>query len=87
SSIAVRVIYRATHAALMLGMPSTGKKIVNESVYLFKFKEDKLIELRVVSDTLTIFMQLGQAIILRNEQEQIDEYIKILRNLGLLPKS
>jgi hypothetical protein len=68
-------------------MPSTGKKIVNESVYLFKFKEDKLIELRVVSDTLTIFMQLGQAIILRNEQEQIDEYIKILRNLGLLPKS
>ncbi|MHA2252079.1 MAG: ester cyclase [Candidatus Kariarchaeaceae archaeon] len=87
SSIAVRTILRATHTGLILGISPSGKKIQGESVLLFKFEGNKIKEIRVVTDALTIFMQVGQAILLKNEQEQIDGYLENLIKLGLLPKN
>ncbi|MHA2251081.1 MAG: ester cyclase, partial [Candidatus Kariarchaeaceae archaeon] len=77
--------FKGTHKGIFLGIPPTGNETLHEIVYVGKFKNGKLKQARIISDSLTSFINLGRTIIIENEKEQVEDYIQAVRNMGLLP--
>jgi len=74
-----------THKGTYLGVPATNKQIVWEGAQFFTFKDNKIIEINFVFDTLALFQQLGQVIVQENEEQKLKQYFKALKDMGLLP--
>ncbi len=55
--------------------------------FLFHFKNNKIVKASVILDSLTVFIQLGRAILKENKEEQIREYLNSLQALGLIRKN
>jgi predicted ester cyclase len=86
SKIAVHFTVVATHSGDFIGIPLRGKVVETEMVYLFKFSSGKLIEIRALADAFNLILQAGQAVVQRNQKEEIDQYLNVLRNIGLIPR-
>jgi hypothetical protein len=78
---------KGTHMGEFLGIKATGNEVKYEQVVMVTFGENsKIKELKIINDSLTIFQQLGQAIIKKDDQLQITQYLNSLRSIGLLPQ-
>jgi predicted ester cyclase len=77
---------KGIHSSMYLGIPATYNKVSFDFVYMYRFKDGKIIEGRVISDTLALFLQLGKAVIQNSEQEDIEKYLDSLKKMSLLPK-
>jgi len=74
------------HSGSFLGIPATNNRISITGVSTYEFKEDKVWRVRVLNDSLSIFMQLGKVVFEENNQEKIEKYLDVLRGMGLAPK-
>lgn len=59
--VAVTFSFSGTHKGTFLNIPPTGKSINVTGTGIFKIKDGKLVENRVVFDALTLMQQLGVA--------------------------
>ncbi|MFX0013714.1 MAG: ester cyclase [Promethearchaeota archaeon] len=79
--------FEGTHKGYFIGIPPTGNRVKYDMAFLFHFKNNKIVKASVILDSLTIFIQLGRAILKENKEEQIREYLLSLQVLGLLRKN
>jgi predicted ester cyclase len=75
-----------THKGPFFGLQPTGKNVDLHAFHSFKLKNGLIIDLDFIFDSLSLFMELGHAVINTNEKERMDEYFKVLREMGILPK-
>jgi steroid delta-isomerase-like uncharacterized protein len=59
--VAVRASHTGTHGGVFLGIPATGKYVAISASGIFKVKDGKLIENRVIFDAYGLLQQLGVA--------------------------
>jgi hypothetical protein len=52
---------------------------------IYEIENGKIIKETILTDTLTLYLNLGQAILSSQNQEQIDEYMEHLSKIGLIP--
>jgi predicted ester cyclase len=57
--VAFRQVNRTTHSKEFEGLAPTGKQIEYEGMWIFRFKDGKIVESWGVEDFLTFFMQVG----------------------------
>ena len=77
-----------THKDYFIGIPPTGNRFKIDMVFLFHFNNNnKIVKISIILDSLTLFIQLGRAILKENKEEQIREYLNSLQALGLIRKN
>lgn len=79
--------FEGTHMGYFIGIPPTGNWVKFDMGFLFHFKNNKIVKASVNLDSLTVFIQLGRAILKENKEEQIREYLNSLQALGLIRKN
>ncbi len=57
--VAVRDVFRGAHQGNFMGIPATGKRVVMEAIYVYRFSGGKLAEHWVARDDLGMMQQLG----------------------------
>jgi steroid delta-isomerase-like uncharacterized protein len=57
--VVVRHLFRGVHSAPYRGVPPTGKEVAMEQVAVARFAGGRIVEMRVVSDTLGLLVQIG----------------------------
>ncbi|MFX0126005.1 MAG: ester cyclase, partial [Candidatus Hodarchaeota archaeon] len=61
--------FEGTHKGYFIGIPPTGNRVKYDMAVLFHFKNHKIVYASVLLDSLTIFIQLGRAILKENKEE------------------
>ncbi len=57
--VAARTILRGTQLGPFLGIPPTGRRVVQEQIHILRFVDGKAVEHRAVRDDLGMLRQLG----------------------------
>jgi predicted ester cyclase len=57
--VAARTTLRGTHTGPFMGIPPTGRSVVQEQVHILRFVDGKAVEHRAVRDDLGMLRQLG----------------------------
>ena len=57
--VVARTILRGTHTGPFMGMPPTGRPVVQEQIHILRFVDGKAVEHRAVRDDLGMMRQLG----------------------------
>jgi steroid delta-isomerase-like uncharacterized protein len=57
--VAVRTILCGTHQGTFMGIPPTGRPVVQEQIHILRFAGGKIVEHRAVRDDLGMLQQLG----------------------------
>ena len=77
-----------THKDYFIGIPPTGNRFKIDMAFLFHFNSNnKIVKISIILDSLTLFIQLGRAILKENKEEKIREYLNSLQALGLIRKN
>lgn len=58
-TVAARTILRGTHQGPFMGIPPTGRPVVQEQIHILRFADGKIVEHRAVRDDLGMLQQLG----------------------------
>ena len=57
--VAARTTLRGTHTGPFMGIPPTGRLVVQEQIHILRFVDGKAVEHRAVRDDLGMLQQLG----------------------------
>jgi predicted ester cyclase len=57
--VAARTLLRGTHQGMFMGIPPTGRPVVQEQIHILRFVDGKIVEHRAVRDDLGMLQQLG----------------------------
>jgi predicted ester cyclase len=70
------------------GLRGNEKPLNFEAIIVYEWDEDtKVKEIRSLNDSLTIFQQLGRAIVEEDNKSKVSNYLDQLRELGMLPQN
>lgn len=58
-SVVTRTIWQARHSGDFQGQPPTGKQVTVEGIAMDRIQNDKIVEHRVLMDTMGLMQQLG----------------------------
>ncbi len=58
-TVAARTTLRGTHTGPFMGIPPTGRRVVQEQIHILRFADGKAVEHRAVRDDLGMLQQLG----------------------------
>jgi steroid delta-isomerase-like uncharacterized protein len=57
--VAARTILRGTQQGTFMGIPATGRSVMQEQIHILRFEDGKIVEHRAVRDDLGMLQQLG----------------------------
>ncbi|OLS28167.1 MAG: hypothetical protein HeimC2_08220 [Candidatus Heimdallarchaeota archaeon LC_2] len=78
----VSVYWKATgtHTGSWFGAQGTKNKVSFRGSHYFTFQEDKIIEISLVFDSLTLYVQLGQDYVKQKEEIELVEYLESIKS-------
>ncbi|MHA2251813.1 MAG: ester cyclase [Candidatus Kariarchaeaceae archaeon] len=79
--------FTGTHKGEILGIKPTDRIIRGNFIQVYTFEDDMIKSVRFINDSLSMFQQLGQAVITRDMADEIQSYLNALRLMGLLPEN
>ncbi len=85
----VSVYWKATgtHLGDWFGVEGTNNKVSFRGTHYFVFHEGKIIEISLVFDSLTLFVQLGQAFVRQKEEIELVEYLESIKKASELSQT
>lgn len=78
--------FSGTHKGEILGIQPTGKVVEGVFSQIYTIKNNKLYSARLFNDSLSLFQQIGKALLLEDNEAQIKNYFHALKKLGLIPE-
>lgn len=85
SEVWVYGMQKATQQNDFFGIPATNNKFEIAFFSIYELKNGKIIRETILTDTMKLYQELGQAVIKSQDQEKMQSYLKHLTNLGLIP--
>lgn len=79
--------FSGRHEGELYGIKPTGNLIHGTFSQIFTIKDGKIISSNLFNDSLALFQQIGQAVLLQDNKVQIESYLNALRKIGLLPQT
>lgn len=77
----------ATQQNDFYGIPATNNKFEIAFFSIYELKGGKIISETILTDTLKLYQELGQAVIKSQDKEKLHLYLKHLTEIGLIPYS
>ncbi|OLS19914.1 MAG: hypothetical protein HeimC2_39400 [Candidatus Heimdallarchaeota archaeon LC_2] len=77
---------KATQTNPFFGIPATNNKFEIAIFIVYELNHGKIVKETILTDTLKLYKNLGQAIMKSQDKEQTELYLKHLMEIGLIPK-
>ncbi|MHA2249968.1 MAG: ester cyclase [Candidatus Kariarchaeaceae archaeon] len=84
NDVFIHGMQRGTQINYFHGIPATNNLFEIAAMYIFTFQNGKIIQETTLSDTLQLYVRLGQVILTSEDQERINQYLKHLGEIGLI---
>ena len=81
STISVFGFYTGTHKGEYKGIPGTGKFIKQEAAIFFELKDNKILKIRRIADNLSIYLDLGHAVMESNNTKLLELYLDNIKEI------
>lgn len=83
----VSVYWKATgtHTGNWFGVKGRNQPVSFRGSHYFVFREGKIIEIYLVFDSLTLYVQLGQAFVSQKEEIELIDYLESIKNASNAP--
>ena len=77
----------ATQQNDFFGIPATNNRFKIAFFSIYELEDGKIEREIILTDTLKLYQELGQAVIKSHDQEKMHLYLKHLTEIGLIPNS
>lgn len=78
--------FSGNHELEIYGIEPTGNLIHGFFIQIYTIKDGKLYSNRFLNDSLALFQQIGQAVMLKDNHLEIQNYLAALSRIGLIPE-
>ncbi len=78
--------FSGKHEGELVGIEPTGNIMEGIFCQTYTIKDEKLYAVRLFNDSLSLFQQIGKAVLLEDNEIQVKNYFTLLHKLGLLPE-
>ena len=69
------------------GIRATNQEIRYNGVHSFTIKDDKIVKTTLLFDTYMLLAEMGEIILRQGDEEQIQQYMEMLRRQNLIPRA